>query len=45
MKTNHELADRPVRKTGRAQRFKPLPIINGRQFDAVAYAAALEVLG
>jgi hypothetical protein len=47
MKTNHECADRLIRKTSRARRlsYKPSRTIQAQKFDAVAYAAALEVLG
>jgi hypothetical protein len=47
MKSNHERAERMLRKTRRAQRFSypPTPILKARPFDAIAYAAALEVLG
>ena len=47
MKPNHERAEQLLRKNRRALRFSyaPTSILKARPFDAVAYAAALEVLG
>jgi hypothetical protein len=49
MKNKYKPADFEVRVARRAPRFpskfKPIPTHSGRSFDAVAYAAALEVIG